>query len=322
MTAPPTGTTTGADALGLLSGVPLVDAHHHFWQLGRFPYSWLAPTAPPARFGDKSLIRRDYLPEDYLAEMAGLPLVASVHVQANCGAADPAEETRWLQDLSDRTGWPTAVVAEVDLTDAGAADLLRRHRAFPLLRGVRTPVAWDNEGRWRVARRPDVLCDAGLHDMGRLLADNDLCLEMVVVPDQLAEVARFARRHPSLRIVIDHFATLEPARPGNRSDWMSGISGMAAEPNVYVKLSGLWTADRDWAPEVLGPHVSHLLDQLGARRVMYGSNLPVERVNCPLARQVEQLSQMLAAIGRDELRCVFCDTASTVYRLSIASELR
>lgn len=322
MTDPPNGVRGGPDAAGLLSGIPLVDAHHHFWELGRFPYSWLSPGAPPARFGDKAAIRQDYLPPDYLAEMKGLPLVASVHVQANCGAADPAEETRWLQELSDRTGWPMAVVAEADLADAGSADLLRRHSAFPVLRGVRTPVAWDAEGRWRIARRPDVLSDSGLNDLAGQLADQDLCLEMVVVPAQLPAVTRFALRHPSLRIVIDHFATLEPSRSGNRSEWMSGISDLADAPNVHVKLSGLWTADRDWAPEVLGPCVSHLIDEVGARRVLYGSNLPVERVNCPVGRQFEQLATILASRPKEDLRDIFCDTACQVYRLNIGSGSR
>jgi hypothetical protein len=39
-------------------------------------------------------------------------------VQANCGAADPVEETAWLQSLSDETGWSMAIVGEVDLAAA------------------------------------------------------------------------------------------------------------------------------------------------------------------------------------------------------------
>lgn len=317
MSVEPTGPETGA---AFLSGIPLVDAHHHFWQLDRFPYRWLAPDAPPARVGDKSLIRRNYLPDDYLAEMAGLPVSASVHVQANCGAADPAEETAFLQALSDRTGWPTAVIGEVDLTDPGAADLVHRHRAFPVLRGVRTPVAWDEAGRWRVAARPGVLSDAQFREGARLLADHDLCLEMVVVPQQLDEVAQFAQLHPTLRIVINHFATLEPAQPGNAAAWTSGIAKLGAAANVHVKLSGLWTVDRDWAPDILAPYVRHLLDHLGAGRVLYGSNLPVERLNCPPGRQFAHLSRLLATCPDDALRSIFSDTARRVYRLPGAPE--
>jgi predicted TIM-barrel fold metal-dependent hydrolase len=299
----------------LLDDVALVDAHHHFWELSRFPYRWLAPDAPPARFGDKSSIRWDYLPETYLRDMGSLPLSASVHVQANCGADDPVEETRWLQGLSDRTGWPTAAIAEVDLSEPGAIRNIDRHRVFPILRGIRAPVAWDAEGRWRVGPRAGLLSDVEFRDAARHLADHDLCLDMVVVPEQTPEVADFAGALPGLRVVVNHFGTLEPSRPGNVEQWEDGLRAMADRQNVFLKLSGLWTVDKDWNPDVLAPHVGFALDTLGAERMMYGSNLPVEGVNCPLARQFRQLSIMLAERPRAEIVRLFSQTAREVYRL-------
>ncbi|WP_323764475.1 amidohydrolase family protein [Marinovum sp.] len=298
-----------------LDGIALVDGHHHFWELSRFPYRWLAPDAPPARFGDKSTIRRDYLPADHLAAFEGLPLAASVHVQANCGAADPVAETRWLQELSDSTGWPTAIVAEVDLCDPDAPEQIARHLQSPALRGIRTPVAWDDAGRWRVAGRPGVLSDDTFRSaLGQVQAEG-LCLECVVVPAQLPEVLALAQAHPGLTIVLNHFATLEPEQPGNLQDWRSGIAALRTVPNVCVKLSGLWTVDRQWQASVLRPHVTHLLSCLGADRVLYGSNLPVEGVNCPLARQFDQLKEILEGQPKDALRAIFSDTARRVYRL-------
>jgi len=76
----------------IFQGIKFIDSHQHFWQLSRFPYRWLAPSAAPARFGDKASIRRDFMPADYLHDMSGIPLAASVHVQANCGAADPVKK--------------------------------------------------------------------------------------------------------------------------------------------------------------------------------------------------------------------------------------
>jgi len=31
---------------------PIIDPHHHLWQLGQFPFTWLALVAPPRPFGD------------------------------------------------------------------------------------------------------------------------------------------------------------------------------------------------------------------------------------------------------------------------------
>ncbi|TCS52480.1 putative TIM-barrel fold metal-dependent hydrolase [Primorskyibacter sedentarius] len=298
-----------------LDGIALVDGHHHFWDLTRFPYRWLAPDAPPARFGDKASIRRNFLPDDYLAAFEGLPLTASVHVQANCGAADPVEETRWLQALSDKTGWPSAIVAEVDLTAEGAETQIEGHLQLPALRGIRTPVAWDAAGRWRIANRPAVLTDERLRATLPLLEAHGLCLECVVVPAQLDEVAALARAHPDLSIVLNHFATLEPDQPGNLEDWRKGIEGLHDAANVVVKLSGLWTVDKTWRTKKLRPHVTHLLSCVGADRVLYGSNMPIERVNCPLARQFDQLQDVLEDQPQTTLTAIFSDTARWVYRL-------
>ena len=298
-----------------LDGIALVDAHHHFWELARFPYRWLAPDAPPARFGDKAAIRRDFLPEQYLATFGDLPLGASVHVQANCGAADPVEETRWLQALSDSTGWPSAIVAEVDLAAPDARDQISRHLASPALRGIRTPVAWDEAGRWRVADRAGVLGAPGFRNVLSCLEDNGLCLECVVVPAQLPEVLDLAQAHPGLTIILDHFATLEPDQPGTLPDWQHGIAALADAPNVCVKLSGLWTVDKAWRADVLRPHILHLLSCIGPDRVLYGSNLPVEGVNCSLARQFEQLQDVLADQPKASITSIFSETARRVYRL-------
>lgn len=303
----------------LLSGLPLVDGHHHFWQIGRFPYRWLAADAPPARFGDKTSISGDYLPAQYLAAFDGLPLRASVHVQANCGAADPAAETRWLQRLSEDFGWPTAIVAEADLSDSGAPALIARHLTCPALRGIRTPVAWDDAGRWRVGARPGLLSDPVFRRSLDTFEENALCLDLVVVPEQLAEVRALARDRPGLSIVLDHFAHLEPARPGNAEDWRAGIAGLASCPNVAVKLSGLWTADRDWTPAVLRPFVDHALAMLGPARLLYGSNMPVEGVNCPVERQMAALTDLLESLPRPDLGAIFAGTAARVFRLPVPS---
>ncbi|WP_204115541.1 amidohydrolase family protein [Shimia biformata] len=302
----------------LFDNLPIIDGHHHLWQIDRFPYRWLVPDAPAARFGDKRGIARDYLLDEHRTAFGDRQLTGSVHVEAHCGATDPVEETRWLQDVSDQSGWPLAIVGAVDLMSEGARDLVDRHRAFPALRGVRSPVAWDHAGRWRVASESGVLESPVFRNVAQYLADQELCLEMVVVPDQLDELAEFAHSVPQLQIVVDHFGTLEPDQPDNAARWRRGIARLASLPNVCVKLSGLWTVSKSWDATALTPFVHHLLDSIGADRVFYGSNAPVEIVNCPVSRQFEQLKTVLADRSKSEVRSIFHDTASRVFRFSDA----
>ena len=73
---------------GLLAGLgAIVDAHHHFWDLGRNHYPWLQEKPVQAHFGDYAAIRRNYLPADLKAALqagsAGIQLDATVHVEAH-----------------------------------------------------------------------------------------------------------------------------------------------------------------------------------------------------------------------------------------------
>ena len=50
------------DADGAL---PIVDAHHHVWDLRADRHPWLQDESPiPFRYGDYRALRRDYLPAD------------------------------------------------------------------------------------------------------------------------------------------------------------------------------------------------------------------------------------------------------------------
>lgn len=294
---------------------PIVDAHHHLWDLSRFPYRWLAPEAPPRRFGDHGAIKRDYLPVDYRADFEGLNLVGSVHVQANCGAEDPVAETAWLQDLVDKAACPTAIVAEVDLTRADAAKQIERHRQYARLRGVRALAAWDRVGRWRFATRPGILGEPAFRAGAATLAATGLSLDLVVVPEQLAEVVQLAKAIPDLPIAINHLAQIEPSVPGSAESWHAGIASLADCRSVHMKLSGLWTIDLNWSPEKLHPFVDRAVDMFGPQRLMYGSNLPVEKVNTGAARQIEVLTDILGERSSEVADGIFFANATRFYRL-------
>ena len=50
--------------------LPIVDAHHHLWDLTANRHPWLSDEPPiPFRYGDYSAIRRNYLAADYRREL-------------------------------------------------------------------------------------------------------------------------------------------------------------------------------------------------------------------------------------------------------------
>lgn len=290
----------------------LVDAHHHLWDLGRFPYPWLAPTAPPRPFGDHSAIKRNFLTPEYRRHFEGLPLIASVHVQANCGADHPSDETAWLAELSETTGTPNAVVGGIDLASNLAQDVLIAHARYPLAKGVRAMVAHDRTGRWRFSDRPQIMSEPVFLQNVGLLVDLGLSLDLVVVPEQLLEVARLAANFPDLAIIIDHLGTPEAA---SQDQWYHGLEALKPATNVSLKLSGLWTIDKPWRAEALRPYVQHALRHIGPERLMYGSNTPIETLHCSVRDQIRTLATLVSETDPQAMDAVFSETASRIYRL-------
>jgi predicted TIM-barrel fold metal-dependent hydrolase len=239
-------------------------------------------------------------------------LVASVHVQANCGAADPSDETDWLAEVSRSSGWPDAVVGGVDLSSETAGEVLALHGRYPLARGVRAMVAHDRTGRWRFADRPHVMQSPVFIKNAGSLSEMGFSLDLVVVPEQLTEVAQLAKALPELTIIVDHLATPEAE---SLPQWITGIEAVSDFENVALKLSGLWTIDKLWRTENLRPYVRHALAHLGGDRLMYGSNAPIETLHCPVIDQIRTLASLIAETDPQSIKAVFCETAMKNYRL-------
>lgn len=294
----------------------IVDAHHHLWDLARLPYPWLRPEAPPRPFGDHAPIKRDYLPDDYRRDTRGIGIAASVHVEAAPGATDPAAETAWLEELRVSNGVPDASIAHADPASSSIARDLDAIFSHSGARGVRTGIAWRADSPWKFARGPEISRASGFREGVAEIARRGCILEVILLPEQLPEIAEIAAKFPSLTIIINHLATLQPELPGVMDVWRNGIRLNAGFRNVFVKISGLWTIARDWNAERLRDPVRFAVEAFGPERCMWGSNLPIEGLMCPAIRQVEILSRILADIPAAGRAAVFGGTAARVYRLA------
>jgi predicted TIM-barrel fold metal-dependent hydrolase len=294
---------------------PRIDAHHHLWDLKRFPYAWLAPDSPPRPFGDHAALKRDYLLGDYQEDIAGLGVVGSVFVEANAGAPE-AREIEWVDEIARDASMPAVAVGSVDLRRPDLASILSGFQRSSRMRGIRMSLCWDDERpRWRFIEAPDVMLSAEFRAGLATLTRRGLVFDTLVVPGQLSQLAQLAASNPDQAIVIDHLGTPWFETAGDRDAWESGMRACAACPNITVKISGLWTLDRGWRPEVIGDPVRLVVELFGAARCMWASNLPVEKLMCPVPRQIASLEQVLVDLDEDAKNAIFHDTAKRVYRI-------
>ena len=286
----------------------IVDAHHHLWDLERNHYPWLrAEPDPDAWVGDLQPIRRNYLVDEYMAEVGASGIVKSVHVEAACDPNDSVGETRWLQAVADRNGFPHAIVAAARLQDPRIDDVLEDHLRSANLRGIRQMLDRD-EG-------PALLeCADWKRGLARLAA-HGLSFDLQVNPDQLEAAATLARANEDVSFVLNHCGMPRERGAAAFDLWRRGLRRLAEAPNVAAKVSGLGMFDHRWSADSIRPFVETVLDAFGFERCMFGSNFPVDRLYGPYAALVAAMEELTSTLSVGERRRFFHDNAVRIYRL-------
>lgn len=288
----------------------LVDTHMHLWDLRNrsLTYAWLDSGEPHEILGDVSGLRvTRYGVEEYLAETRFSGVRQAVHVQAAIGTADPVAETRWIQALSEKMGWPHAAIAHCDLAADDADQILHRHLESPLVRGVRETAAADFLGDpgWR----------RGYRQLGRL----GLVYFHELGWPRMPLARRLAADHPEVTLCVDQ-AGLPLARDADYfSHWRAGLAGLATEPNVVCKISSLGMGDPRWTTDSLRPWVRAAIEAFGPDRCMIGSNWPVDRLFSSYPDLIAAYRAIIADLTADEQAMVLSGTAERVLRLAPAA---
>jgi len=277
----------------------LIDTHTHFYDPTR-------PEGVPWPPATDPLLYRTVLPADYQARPTPAPVTGTVVVEASPWV----EDNQWVLDLAAREPFIVGLVGHLPIGTAEFPDLLERFAAHRLFRGLRLRgVPWST-----VASAPLAI------DHLRLLADRDLCLDVVGGPELLAPVVDLARQVPSLRIVIDHLAGVRVDGQAPPVDWQRAFRRAAECPKVYCKVSGLveGTGKSDGgapgATEYYRPVLDCVWEWFGPDRLIYGSNWPVSERFASLATVQRIVAEYFSSRGRVAAEKVFWRNAGAAYR--------
>jgi predicted TIM-barrel fold metal-dependent hydrolase len=293
---------------------PIVDAHHHLWDLSLGRHPWLARDAgATGGLGDLAPIRRTFLPEDYRRAAAGQPVVATVHVEAGWLAADSLGETRWLESLGEAGGIAARIVAHVPLAGAEAPALIEAQAASERVAGIRDILSWHPDPARRFARRPDLMEDPAWRRGLARLASHGLVFDLMVFAHQLPDAARLVRGFPDLQFALNHCGSPIDRDEAGMRRWREGLALVGREPNVAVKISDLVAYDHDWSLDSLRPVVLHCIDCFGPDRAMFASDFPVAGLHASFEEVYGSFKTITASFSRDEQASLFEGTARRIY---------
>lgn len=291
----------------------IIDAHHHIWRQDDLP--WLKGPMQPRIFGAYEAIRRDYLIEEYLQDVAEAGIEKSVYVQANWAPDQSEGEVAWVQSVADAHGWPHGIVGYVNLIQDEARADLDRLRKYPLMRGVRQQLHWHENEQYRFAASPDLLASPTLQRNIEQLAAFGWCFELQVFAPQMKAASKLAAGCPGVTFVLQHAGMLETSTKEGRARWQDGMKQLAACPNVVCKLSGLGTFIHRNDPEHIADIVAEAVSFFTAERCLFGSNFPIEKLWTGYDDLVDAYREATADMAEPDRQAIFNETASRVYRL-------
>ncbi len=299
----------------LYSG-PVIDAHHHLWDLGLGRHPWLTPAASGrGGLGELEPIRRNYLAEDYRRDARNHNVVATVHIEASWLADDCLGETRWLETIDKPSGVAARYVAHVPLASPRAAALLDEQAACERVVGIRDILSWDPDPARRFAAREGIMDEPDWRAGLALLKRHALSFDLMVFARQLPDAARLAADFPDQQFILNHCGSPIDRDQAGMAAWRYGLKLLARQPNAAIKISDLVAYDHHWTLESLRPVVMHCIDCFGPERAMFASDFPVAGLHANFDEVYGSFKTIVQDLSADEQHALFFATAQRIYRL-------
>jgi predicted TIM-barrel fold metal-dependent hydrolase len=123
---------------------------------------------------------------------------------------------------------------------------------------------------------------------------------------------------PTLRLIMDHLPSFDPT-PENRATYEALVKDMAARPNIFVKLSGVYHPRTDTRQVVddyslLRDRLDYLYGMFGQDRVIFGSDYPNSYGVATISEEVGLMKRFFATKTRVEAEKYFWRNAARVYQ--------
>ncbi len=272
-----------------------LDAHVHFWKYDRTRLGWI----------DKNMkvLQKDYLPTDLSGTLARNDMDGVIAVQAEQSEV----ETLFLIELAKTHPIIKGVIGWVDLQAPNVGERLDYFMPNAIIRGYR-----------HIAQsEPDDFFYG--EDFRRGLTavfERGYAYDLLVFPRQLKATVDLVNAFPGERFVLDHCGKPE-IKNKKLDDWKQQIKELGAHPNVYCKLSGLFTEAewKSWSAGDFYPYLDVVFDVFGTDRLMFGTDWPVMLLSGMYVQWKSLLEKYMENMNEEVKDNVFGWNAMRMYQI-------
>lgn len=276
-----------------------IDTHVHFWKYEKKKFDWIGPSMKE--------LQKDHLPEHIALTLKRNNISGVVAVEAGSTELD----THILVELAGTHPIIQGVVGWVDLTREKIEERLLYFSHYPIIKG------------WRYVPgsfAPLDFKDPNLKRGMSVLAVFDYSFDLLVQPGQLSEAGNFISLFPGQPFILDHCG--KPDIKNKRlEEWRSGIRDIANNPNLYCKLSGLFTEAKwkEWSAGEFYPYFDVVFEAFGVDRLLFGSDWPVMLLSGMYVQWKSLLEKYMENYKEEDREKVFFLNAERVYRLRVVN---
>ena len=295
-----------------VDNIPIIDAHIHLFD-GTRTLGAGYMGSPAYRAQSKTSLPAMYAP---LARPAGI--VGAIVVESSGWIDDNA----WYLETCAANPIMVGVSGSLDPNRPDFGQYVSRFHKDPLYRAIRSSRFFTNDGG-KVALNPTQLANL------KLLAQADLALDTANPSMDLMQAnVLLADAIPTLRIIMDHLPSYDPALPingvaqrGSQQDYEAVVKEMAARPNIFVKLTEVYhrqfrTPDgvivRDL--EQLRPNLDFLYQSFGEDRVLFGTDYPESYGIATIPEEVGLMKRYFSTKPRAAAEKYFWKNSAHVYK--------
>lgn len=146
-----------------------------------------------------------------------------------------------------------------------AKAMMRDWKSIPGIKGVRLTFHRPQDRNWMID---------GTADWYWPFAEELGVPTMVLAPIWKAELGEIAKRHPGLKLIVDHMGILSRSVDESISHWTEETEELSIHPNVYVKVSAVPSYSSHPFPySNITPIVKRVVDAFGANRCFWGTDI-------------------------------------------------
>ena len=253
-----------------------VDSHHHLWDLEIAQRGWLAGEvlAP---------INRTFSMNDFYAERASAKIDKSILVQT----LSDYDEMKEFFNVAANHDSVVGVVAWIDISKSDCFENLEKYLDLPgadKLVGIRDGAQGRTDTQW-------LSSDQVVKNVSQLVQEG-LTFDLLVDPPHMAASAKIVKQCPETTFILDHIGkpNIGKGDNGELKEWSKLIEDLAANQNVFCKVSGMVTEAnwKSWEMKDFKRYFDVILNSFGTDRIMFGSDWPV----CKLAASYDQVAKL------------------------------